>query len=75
MDLKLENLLAEVMGIPAEAVTNDLAMKDLDAWDSLKHMELIVSLERGFDLQFSFEEILAMQSVREIKCVLKERGL
>lgn len=73
MDLKLENLLAEVMGIPTEVVTNDLAMKDLEAWDSLKHMELIVSLEQGFNLQLSFEEIVVMQSVREIRRVLKDR--
>ncbi len=73
MSLKLENLLAEVMGIPKEAVTNDLAMKDLDAWDSLKHMELVVSLERSFRLELTFDEIVAMQSVREIKRVLKEK--
>ncbi len=73
MSLKLENLLAEVMGIPAEAVTNDLAMKDLDAWDSLKHMELVVSLEQSFGLELTFDEIVAMRSVREIKRVLKEK--
>ena len=73
MSLKLENLLAEVMGIPKEAVTNDLAMKDLDAWDSLKHMELVVSLEQSFRLELTFDEIVAMQSVREIKRVLKEK--
>jgi acyl carrier protein len=49
-------------------------MKDLDVWDSLKHMELIVSLEGSFDIQLSFEEIIAMQSVGEIKRILKERG-
>ena len=58
----------------AGTITDDLAMKDLDAWDSLKHMELIVSLEGSFDVQLTFEEIVAMQSVGEIKRVLKERG-
>lgn len=74
MDSKVDLLVAGVLQIPAAAVTDDLAMKDVDAWDSLKHMELIVSLEERFDLQLTFEDIVAMQSVREIKRVLSERG-
>ncbi len=71
---KVEALLADVLQIPAEQINDDLAMKDLDAWDSLKHMELIVALEQGFEVQLTFDEIVVMQSVREIKRVLTERG-
>lgn len=66
--------MADVLQIPAEQINDDLAMKDLDAWDSLKHMELIVALEQQFDVQLTFDEIVAMQSVSEIKRVLGERG-
>jgi acyl carrier protein len=71
---KVELLVAEVLQIPAASITDDLAMKDLDAWDSLKHMELIVSLEETFGLQLTFDDIVAMQCIREIKRVLSERG-
>lgn len=70
----MESLLAEVLQMPAALVTDDLTMKDVDAWDSLKHMELVVALEQTFDLQLTFDEIVAMQSVREIKRVLGERS-
>lgn len=50
-------------------------MKDLDVWDSLKHMELIAELERQFDVQLSFDEIVAMRSVSDIKCVLSNKGV
>lgn len=74
MDSKVELLVAGVLQIPAATITDDLAMKDVDAWDSLKHMELIVLMEESFDLQLTFDDIVAMQSVREIKRVLRERG-
>lgn len=74
MDSKVDLLVAGVLQIPAATITDDLAMKDVDAWDSLKHMELIVLVEESFDLQLTFDEIVAMQSVREIKRVLSERG-
>lgn len=72
-DAKVESLLAEVLQMPAARITDDLAMKNAEAWDSLKHMELIVSLEEAFNLQLTFDEIVAMQSVREIKRVLREK--
>jgi acyl carrier protein len=74
LDEQVEGLLADVLQIPAATITDELAMKDLDVWDSLKHMELIVSLEQSFGIQLSFDDIVAMQSVGEIKRVLRERS-
>ena len=71
----LEELLAELLQIPVAQVTDDLTMKDLDVWDSLKHMEVIASLEQQFDLQFTFDEIVSMRSVGDIKRVLSKKGV
>ena len=74
VDEKVEGLLAEVLQIPAASINDDLTMKDLDVWDSLKHMELVVTLEQGFAIELSFDDIVAMRSVGEIKRVLRERS-
>lgn len=74
IDEKVKVVLAEVLQVSPAIITDDLAMQDVDAWDSLKHMELIVALEDAFRLQLSFEEIVTMQSVGKIKQVLEERG-
>lgn len=73
MEDKVKALLAEALKIPTASITDDLAMKDVEAWDSLKHMELVVSLEETFDIELTFDEIVAMQSVRDIKRVLRDR--
>lgn len=75
VDGKVEGVIAEVLQVPAAGITDDLAMQDLEAWDSLKHMELIVALETAFDVQLTFDEIVAMQSVGEIKRVLAGRSV
>lgn len=75
MSGKVEGVLAEVLQLPPSQITDDLTMKDVEAWDSLKHMELIVALETALEVQLTFEEIVAMQSVREIKRVLAERSV
>jgi acyl carrier protein len=71
----LEQLLAELLEIPVTQITAELAMKDLDVWDSLKHMELIAVLEQEFDVQLTFDEIVTMRSVSDIKRVLSNKGV
>ena len=71
---QVDAVLADVLQMPAAGITDDLAMEDVEAWDSLKHMELIVALETAFDVQLTFDEIVMMRSVREIKRVLAERS-
>ncbi len=70
---RIQNLLVQVLQIPVTTVVDDLTMSDIESWDSLKHMELIVSLEQEFSLEFAFDEIVRMRSVREIKRVLAEK--
>ena len=75
MEKNLEQLLADLLQISISEVTDELAMTDLEVWDSLKHMELIASLEEQLDIQLSFDDIVAMRSVGDIKRVLSERGV
>lgn len=67
--------MSEVLQIPQATINDDLSMKSLDVWDSLKHMEVIAMLEDKFGVELTFDEIVTMQSVREIKRVLKQKGV
>lgn len=74
VDGKVEALLADVLQVPAATITDDLAMEGVEAWDSLKHMELVVALEEAFGVELTFDEIVRMRSVGEIKRVLGARS-
>lgn len=73
VDQRIDGLLAENLGMKPGEIGDDVAMKDVGSWDSLKHMELIVAIEQNFDLQLSFEEIVTMTSVGEIRRVVREK--
>jgi len=75
MKQKIEALMADLFGIKNEDITDSLTMENTDGWDSLKHMELIVSIEQTFGIELSFEEIVAMQTLKDIKKILKEKGI
>lgn len=75
MDTKLNQLIAAILHIPLDGVVDQLAMSEVETWDSLQHMNLIASLEQEFGVEFTFEEIVSMQSVAVIKTVLRGKGV
>jgi len=74
MQDKLIKLMSDVLNISEDSISDDLTMKEIDTWDSLKHMDMIVSIEKEFDIQLTFDEIVQMQSVRAIKDILQAKG-
>jgi acyl carrier protein len=75
MGNKVAEILSQVLKIPVVAVSDNLAMRDVEAWDSLKHMEMIVAFEEAYHIEFNFDEIVAMQTVASIKRVLGQKGI
>lgn len=68
-------LISDILKIPATDLTDEFVLRDAATWDSLRHMELIGSLEQSFGTDFTFDEIISMQSVDDICRILKGKGL
>ena len=47
--------------------------KDIDGWDSLRHIELVNEIEREFNVKFSMKEVLSFVSVKAIEECLSEK--
>ena len=74
MEKKLQELMIELFRMKQSEISDSLTMEDIDVWDSLKHMELIVALENQFGIDLTFEEIVTMKSVKDIKHILNNKG-
>lgn len=71
---KVRKLVAEVFQIRESDITLQTNMKDIDSWDSLTHMELIVSLEDEFGIEFTADEIMEMVDVGKIEKIIGEKA-
>ncbi len=72
MRAKVIQAVSRVMGVPQEQIDETASPETIEAWDSLKHMNLILALEEEFDVQFADEKIVAMLTVGLILETLRE---
>jgi len=74
---KVEIVIQEIMGAvfekAPELINVESSQDNIDNWDSLKHFDLIVSLEEEFDIIFPVEEIGSMVSFKLIKVIVEEQ--
>jgi acyl carrier protein len=75
MDKRLATTLAQVFSIRVSDIHLDLNKADVGSWDSLKQMDLVVSLETEFRVELEIPDILSMTSVYAITKVLKAKGV
>ena len=69
--------MSDLFRMKKEDIPDNLAMKDSDVWDSLKHMELIVAIEETFDINMEDDEIVPenLDSIRNLMLFLKQKGV
>ena len=70
---KLDSILSGIFCMPAEKITDDLTMKNLEIWDSLRHMNLIMSLEEAYSIELTMDEIMIMVDVATIRQIISEK--
>ena len=59
-------VLSEVMDVPLDSITEDSTPENIENWDSLQHMNLVLALEEEFDVQFNDEQVMEMDRVRRM---------
>ena len=56
------------------SVTPELSAKDVDGWDSLTHIRLLLSIEKAFKIKFTTSEIGSLKNVGDLVALIKERA-
>jgi acyl carrier protein len=76
MDLfeKIRCVIATTLKVMPDKISRETSDKDLAAWDSLAHVNLMMSLEQTFDLLLEVEDFPRLTSVPAIVEYLREQG-
>jgi acyl carrier protein len=63
---KLNEVFQEVFDDDELVVTLETTAADVDGWDSLMHVRLIICIEKAFHVRFSSSEVAALKSVGDL---------
>ena len=72
---KLKQILSSTLNVPEEQIKEESSVENIEGWDSLAHLNIILSLEQSFGISISPEEAIEMTSLTSIRKTLRELGL
>ena len=78
--METEEILSDVTKILIEVLDNDSILlnkettaNDIEEWDSLTHVQLIVAIEKHFDIRFTTTEIQNFRNVGDMCETIKAK--
>lgn len=76
------DILKEIIAIFIDVLDNEDILlddstqaKDVDDWDSLNHIQLVVAIEKHFKIRFTSKEIQSWDNVGEMLNCIQEKGI
>lgn len=70
---RIAEIFEDVFGDDSIHVTPELSAKDVDGWDSLTHIRLILTIEKAFKIKFTTTEIGKLEHVGDLVAIIKAR--
>jgi acyl carrier protein len=63
---KLTQIIRDVFDDDTLVATPELTARDVDGWDSVNHVRLILSVERQFKLKFAASEVTSLKRLGDL---------
>ena len=67
---KIKQVMSAVFEIPVESITDEASSDNIENWDSLRHLNLILALEEEFDVSIPDEEVGNLVNYKLIELVI-----
>ena len=63
---EITKIFGDILDVPNLVLTHDTAALDIEEWDSITHIQLIVAIEKRFNIKFLAAEIQSAKNVGDI---------
>ena len=62
----LKRIISEIFEIPIDKISNDFNHQNVEEWDSMNHINLVVSVEEEFGIEIEEDKILDLMSFQAL---------
>ena len=70
---KLNDIFVDVLDLDEVALTDSTTADDIEEWDSLSHVQLVVAIEKAFGIKFTALEIMKWKNVGELVASIAQK--
>ena len=70
---KIQEIFREVFDDPQLVIFDQMQAKDVEGWESLNHITLIMAIEEAFEIKFTTREVMGFQNVGEMIACLERK--
>jgi len=75
MEERIQEVLKSVFTDHQGCFEDSYGPNEISGWDSMHHLALIMALNNEFGIDISFEEMLEIRVVGDIKTILKKHNI
>lgn len=68
---RLNTIFCEVFDDDSIRILPEMTANDIDGWDSLSHVNLIVTIETRFNIRFTQKELLTFKDIGDLLDCIK----
>ena len=69
----IKQVISDLLDVDINDITEDSSPDNIEKWDSLFHIKLIIALEVELDIQLTPEDAMDMLSAKLIKLIIEEK--
>ncbi|HMB84295.1 MAG TPA: acyl carrier protein [Terriglobales bacterium] len=69
---QVRNVASDIFGIPADKITAESSPETIDNWDSMQHLNLVLTIEEKFGVQFEPEDIEQMKNIGAVAALVEK---
>jgi acyl carrier protein len=73
LEQKIKDVMGAVFEISVDKIDAESSIDNIDLWDSMGHIKLILSLEKDFGIQFNGGEVIEMVKYSKIKEIIEDK--
>jgi acyl carrier protein len=73
--MNFDALVAGVLEVEPEQIVDDASQDTLASWTSMRHIELVVTLQEAYRLSFSYDEINGLRTIGDLRGALAAKGV
>ena len=66
MESQVKNIIARVLNVDIDVVTDDVSSGEIPEWDSVGNLAIISTIEQELDVEFPLDELFDLTSVKSI---------